>query len=158
MTEDSQQCASSHDAYHPILDVWRWREHEDIGEPFSTVPGLWEVSLHSIEEVQIIVDNLPPCIFTEPSSGLEVTKQRFEFIHQTFTVLLDFFRLQFRILYYFFFIICWPNFCMFVMLKGQTWTLVFVNALFQMACWPAICPWKCIKTVNKVKTSFIYVL
>ena len=43
-TEDPQQCASSHDANHSLLDIWRWRKHEDPDQPFPTIPRLWEVS------------------------------------------------------------------------------------------------------------------
>ena len=43
-TEDPQQCASSHDANHSLLDIWRWRKHEDPDQPFPTIPRLWKVS------------------------------------------------------------------------------------------------------------------
>ena len=48
IAEDPQQCSSSYDAYNPFLDVWRWRKHEDAGESFSALPGLWKVRLELI--------------------------------------------------------------------------------------------------------------
>lgn len=45
--EDSQQCASSDDENNPFPYVWRWRKHENVGEPLSAISGLWEVSFRS---------------------------------------------------------------------------------------------------------------